>query len=67
MKTILVIGCFLIFAKNLHAQPISFDKSNIEPVNVSVSVEKLMGKEVVIRPTNARADGQVRRNQSIQN
>ncbi len=51
MKNILllVISCFVVFANNLHAQSISLDKNNIEPVNVSMSVEKLMGKEVVVK------------------
>ncbi len=39
----------MVFANNLHAQSISLDKNNIEPVNVSMSVEKLMGKEVVVK------------------
>lgn len=49
MKNILlfVIGYFLIHTNNLHAQMVRLDKDNIEPVNVSVSFEKLMGKEVV--------------------
>jgi hypothetical protein len=49
MKNILlsVISCFVFFVNNLHAQSISFDKNSIEPVNVSVSVEKLMGKKVI--------------------
>ena len=37
----------MVFANNLHAQSISFDKSNTEPVNVFMSVEKMMGEEVV--------------------
>ena len=44
---LLVISCLVVLANNLHAQSISFDKSNIEPVNVFMSVEKMMGKEVV--------------------
>jgi len=49
MRTIFlsVISCFVIFGNDLHAQLISFDKRNIEPVNVSLSVEKLRGKEVI--------------------
>jgi len=39
-----VICCFV---NSLHAQLINFNKSGIEPVNVSVSAMKLMGKEVV--------------------
>ena len=42
-----VIGCFMVLANNLHAQSISLDKSNTEPVNVYMIVEKLMGKQAV--------------------
>jgi hypothetical protein len=42
-----VICCFVIFVNDLHAQLISFDKNNMQPVKVSMSVEKWMGKEVV--------------------
>jgi hypothetical protein len=42
-----VISCFVIFVNNLHAQLISLDKTNIEPVKVSVSIGKFMGKEAV--------------------
>jgi hypothetical protein len=44
---LLLITCFVVFANNPHAQSISFGQSNIEPVNVFMSVEKMMGKEVV--------------------
>ena len=49
MKNIfsLVISYVVVLANSLHAQSISLDKSNIEPVNVFMSIEKLMGKEVV--------------------
>ena len=49
MKNILllVISCFLICLNNLQAQLISLDKRNIEPVNVSTTVEKLSGKKVI--------------------
>ena len=49
MKNILIsiICCFTLIANNLLAQSISLSKNNIEAVNVSVSAEKLMGKEVV--------------------
>ncbi|ULQ50943.1 hypothetical protein [Flavihumibacter fluvii] len=42
-----VIGCLLLLVNNLHAQSISFEKKNLEPVNVVWSVEQLAGKEVV--------------------
>lgn len=134
MKNILLFipSCFWIFANNLQAQLIIFNKDNIQSVNVSASAETLRGKKVIkvikdssvkevdeptfvkikgthfkngtievnvlsrllknapdyargfigvafrindsstryesiyIRPTNARADDQVRRNHSIQ-
>ena len=49
MKNIIlsITSCLVVIANNLHAQSIRLDKNNIEPVNVSMSVEKLMGKEVV--------------------
>lgn len=129
---LLAVSSFLLSASNLSAQSISLDKKKIEPVNVSMTIEKLDDKNVVkviknpavekfdeptfvkikgtdfsngtievkvlsrllkeapdfargfigiafrindsntkyesiyIRPTNARADDQVRRNHSIQ-
>lgn len=42
-----VIILFLIFENNLSAQSITLDKNNIEPVNVTMSIEKLMDKQVV--------------------
>lgn len=42
-----VIGCCIVLANNLHAQSIRFDKNNMEPVNVFMSVEKLAGKDVL--------------------
>lgn len=48
--------CFALAANDLHAQSTSLDKNNIEPVNVSASFEKLMGKEVikVIKDSNMK-------------
>ncbi len=43
---LLIISC-LVIANNLHAQSINFDKKNIEPIHVDLSIEKLEGKEVV--------------------
>jgi len=129
---LLTISCLLLLATNLYSQEARLDKSKLEPVQVAMSIEKLMGKEAVrvvkdaavrefdeptfvrirgidfrdgtvemkvlsrllkdapdfargfigvafrindsntafesiyIRPTNARADDQVRRNHSIQ-
>lgn len=39
-------GCLLI-ASDVYSQAIKFDKNKLEAVNVSMSTEKLMGKEVV--------------------
>jgi hypothetical protein len=49
MKNIFLppIVCLLVFANNLHAQAISLDKSNLQPVNVFMSVEKVMGKDAI--------------------
>ena len=44
---LLVIGFSLISANNLPAQSITLDKNNLVPTNVSMSVEKLMGKQAV--------------------
>ncbi len=49
MKNIIVtifITCFAC-SSALYAQSIKFDKNKLEAVNVSMSIEKLMGKEVV--------------------
>ena len=49
MKNILlsVISYLLIHTNNLYAQTVRLEKDKIEPVNVYVSVEKMIGKEVV--------------------
>jgi hypothetical protein len=49
MKNILllVVNFFLVFVNNLQAQFISLDKNNIDPVNVYVSAEKVMGEQVL--------------------
>ena len=44
---LLAMSYFLLFANNLHAQSITLDKNNMEPINVSMSVEKLMSRQVV--------------------
>jgi hypothetical protein len=38
--------CFSLHLPGLHAQSITFEKNGLQPVNVSMSVEKLMGKQV---------------------
>src|SRR5258705_13959685 len=43
---ILFIGCFGC-SSTLYSQAFKFDKNKLEAVNVSMSVEKFMGKEVV--------------------
>jgi hypothetical protein len=49
MKIILCLAFsfVLINSNSLLAQPLKFDKTRLEAVNVSLSVEKLMGKEVI--------------------
>src|SRR5436189_3355293 len=49
MRNILItaISCFFIYATKLHAQSIRLDKSNTEPFSVSMTVEKVGGKEVI--------------------
>jgi hypothetical protein len=42
-----VISCILMLVNNLHAQSIRLDKNNIEPVHVSMSLEKMAGKDVL--------------------
>jgi hypothetical protein len=39
--------CFFLFLQKQHAQAIKFDKNKLQSVNVTMSFEKLMGKEVV--------------------
>ncbi len=43
----LFIGFLALNMLNLNAQVIRFEKGKLEPTNVSMSVEKLMGKDVV--------------------
>ena len=43
---LLFIGC-LASSSSLYSQTFKFDKNNLEAVHVSMSIEKLMGKEVV--------------------
>lgn len=44
---LLAICLFLAFTKNLHSQSIALVKNNIEPVNVYMSIENLMGRQVL--------------------
>jgi len=43
---ILFIGCFA-YSSTLYSQIVKFDNNKLEAVNVSMSIEKFMGKEVV--------------------
>jgi len=47
LNLLFVIMLFLFFEDSLSAQLISLDKNNIEAVNVTMSIEKLMHKQVV--------------------
>ena len=47
LNLLFVIMLFLFVENSLSAQLISLNKNNIEAVNVTMSIEKLMGKEVV--------------------
>lgn len=44
---LIIIVCLLLDTRNLYSQRIAFDKDKLEAVNVSMSVEHLMGKQVV--------------------
>ncbi len=49
MKSIryLILSCFVAGATNAYSQVIKFEKRQLEAVNVSMSLEKLNGKDVV--------------------
>ena len=49
MKNILlcILGSFALLMNKVHAQSIKLDKNSIEAVNVSMSLEKIMGKDAV--------------------
>jgi hypothetical protein len=47
LKKFIFLGFLALNMLNLFAQAIRFEKNSLEPFNVSMSVEKLMGKEVV--------------------
>jgi hypothetical protein len=42
-----MIYCFAFITNNLHAQSISLNSNNIEPVNVYMTAEKMAGKAVI--------------------
>jgi hypothetical protein len=43
----LLANFFFLHLSDLHSQTINFEKNKLQPVNVSMSVEKLMSKQVV--------------------
>ncbi len=45
--TLVLATFFFLHLPDLHSQTINFEKNKLQPVNVSMSVEKLMGKQVV--------------------
>lgn len=45
--TFIIITCFLLHCPALNAQAVKFVKSNLQPVQVSMSIEKLKDKQVV--------------------
>ncbi|MFC0773147.1 hypothetical protein [Terrimonas alba] len=49
MKSVIftIISCCLVASLSMYAQNLKFDKNKLEAVNVSVSMTKLMNKEVV--------------------
>ena len=58
---VLVLATFLfLHLTDLHSQTIDFEKNRLQPVNVSMSVEKLMGKQVVkvIKDSGIKASDQ---------
>jgi len=58
---VLVLATFLfLHLPDLHSQTINFEKNRLQPVNVSMSVEKLMGKQVVkvIKDSGIKASDQ---------
>ena len=45
--TFLLANFLFLHLSDLHSQTINFEKNKLQPVNVSMSVEKLMSKQVV--------------------
>ena len=43
----IVFGCCFVCSISLYSQTFKFDKNKLEAINSSMSIEKLMGKEVV--------------------
>jgi hypothetical protein len=52
-----ILSCLLLVWTNLYSQKIKFDPYKLEPVNVSTSIEKLMGKKAVkvVKDTHVKA------------
>ena len=42
-----ILGILVFIVNNLHGQSIKLDKNNIEAINVSMSLEKIMGKKAI--------------------
>ena len=42
-----LFGCYIVCSISLYAQTVKFDKNKLEAVNSSMSITKLMGKDVV--------------------
>ncbi|AKD02334.1 hypothetical protein PKOR_03300 [Pontibacter korlensis] len=45
--TAVIVSCFLLISTNLFSQRLKFDRNELEPVNVSMSLETLGGSKVV--------------------
>src|SRR5687768_3362847 len=42
-----IISCLSLIGNDLHAQSVNINKANFDAVNVSMSIEKLEGKEAI--------------------
>jgi len=45
--TVVLVSYLLLHSAYLHSQTVKFDKTKLQPVNVSMSVEQLKGRQVV--------------------
>jgi len=45
--TVVLVSYLLLHSAYLHSQTVKFDKNKLQPVNVSMSVEQLKGRQVV--------------------
>jgi len=46
-RILTIAGCFLVGLTNLYSQPVRLENNKLEAINVSMSIERLMGKEAV--------------------